>query len=119
MRLSVSLCAGLFLLALAGTPARAQATSGSPQRGHALILRVGCGSCHIIPGVRGAKGLVGPPLDHMGQRIYIAGLLRNTPANMMRWIMHPQAIVPGNAMPEMGLGASEARDISAYLATLR
>ena len=50
-----------------------------------------------------ATGLVGPPLVHMGSRIYIAGVLRNTPDNMIAWLRNPQAIVPGNAMPNMGL----------------
>lgn len=84
-----------------------------------MILKVGCGACHIIPGVRNARGLAGPPLDHMGKRIFIAGMLRNTRANMARWLLAPQSIVPGNAMPQMGLTEPEARDIAAYLATLQ
>lgn len=118
MRLSLRTIAALALLALGPAPAEAQGMYANPQRGAALIAQIGCGSCHIIPGVRGAQGLVGPPLDHMSRRIFIAGLLRNTPDNMMRWIMHPQATVPGNAMPEMGIGNAEARDIASYLSTL-
>jgi cytochrome c2 len=119
MRLSLIMLAAMALMALSPTPAGAQGMYGSPQRGAALISQIGCGSCHIIPGIRGAQGLVGPPLDHMSRRIFIAGLLRNTPDNMMRWIMHPQAIVRGNAMPEMGLGSTDARDIASYLSTLK
>ena len=91
---------------------------GDPERGAVLIDQTGCGSCHMIPGVDGATGLVGPPLDHMGKRIFIAGLLRNTPANMVTWLLDPQQIVPGNAMPDMGLSEAQARDITAYLYTL-
>lgn len=91
---------------------------GSADRGALLIRDVGCGSCHKIPGIEGAEGLVGPPLDHMGKRIFIAGLLRNTPANMMTWLRDPQEVVPGNAMPDMGLSEEQARDITAYLYTL-
>jgi cytochrome c2 len=91
---------------------------GDPQQGAAHIAQVGCGTCHIIPGIDGARGLVGPPLDHMGKRIFIAGLLRNTPANMMAWLRDPQQVVPGNAMPDMGLSEEQARDITAYLYTL-
>lgn len=91
---------------------------GSPERGALLIEQIGCGSCHVIPGIDGARGLVGPPLDYMGKRIFIAGLLRNTPANMMTWLRDPQEIVPGNAMPDMGLSEEQARDITAYLYTL-
>lgn len=54
----------------------------------------------------------------MGKRIFIAGLLRNTPANMVTWLLDPQEIVPGNAMPDMGLSEEQARDITAYLYTL-
>ena len=91
---------------------------GSAERGALYIEQIGCGSCHIIPGIDGARGLVGPPLDHMGRRIYIAGLLRNTPANMITWLRDPQEVVPGNAMPDMGLSEEQARDITAYLYTL-
>ena len=111
-----------FLLACSSGPsARAQesAIAGDPQRGAELIQRYGCGACHTIPGITGANGLVGPPLTMMGRRIYIAGVLRNTPDNMMRWIRDPQKIVPGNAMPEMGITEAEARDLAAFLETLR
>lgn len=96
-----------------------ETTAGDPAKGVREIQKIGCGSCHVIPGVTGANGLVGPPLDHMGRRIYIAGLLRNTPENLARWIRDPQSIVPGNAMPDMGLSESQSRDIAAYLSTLK
>lgn len=66
-----------------------------------------------------ANGLVGPPLDFMGERIFIAGMLRNTPANMVTWLRNPQDVVPGNAMPDTGLSEAQARDVTAYLYTLR
>ncbi len=91
---------------------------GDPERGALYIEQIGCGSCHIIPGIDGARGLVGPPLDHMGKRVFVAGLLRNTPANMVTWLRDPQEVVPGNAMPDMGLSEEQARDITAYLYTL-
>ena len=91
---------------------------GDPHRGATEIATAGCGSCHIIPGIDNARGLVGPPLDHMGRRIMIAGLLRNTPDNLIAWLRDPQAVVPGNAMPDMGLSEDQARNITAYLYTL-
>lgn len=108
-----------FIFALAAAAAGAQPQFGNSARGAALIRQVGCGSCHITPGIRGANGLVGPPLDHMSRRIFIAGLLRNAPDDMVRWIMDPQDVVRGNAMPEIGLSDGQARDIAAYLATLQ
>jgi cytochrome c1 len=69
--------------------------------------------------VKNANGNVGPPLARIGDRTYIAGMLRNTPANVVRWIREPQAVIPGNAMPNMGVSEADARDIAAYLYTLR
>jgi cytochrome c2 len=94
-------------------------TGGDAEHGASLIRDYGCGACHIVPGIEGADGLVGPPLIMIGRRIYLAGLLRNTPANMMIWLENPQRIVPGNAMPDMGISPQAARDITAYLYTLR
>jgi len=91
---------------------------GDPSRGAALISWYGCGTCHSVPGVPGANTLVGPPLDHFAQRGYVAGMLRNTPDNLIRWIRDPQKIVPGNAMPALGIDEHDARDIAAYLYTL-
>lgn len=91
---------------------------GNPSRGAELIEASGCGGCHIIPGINDAEGLVGPPLNHMGKRVFIAGVLRNTPENMIHWLRNPQAVVPNNAMPDMGLSEADARDIAAYLRTL-
>ncbi len=65
------------------------------------------------------KGNVGPPLLGIGDRSFIAGMLSNEPANLIRWIRFPQSVVPGNAMPNMGVSDQEARDIAAYLYTLR
>ena len=93
-------------------------TGVNSARGAALIVKLGCGTCHMVPGIDGATALVGPPLDHMGSRVYIAGVLRNTPDNMIAWLRDPQAVVPGNAMPNMGIDEDQARDITAYLDTL-
>jgi cytochrome c len=88
---------------------------GDPKRGRDLVIRYSCGSCHEIPNLENARGLVGPPLGTVGRRTVIAGVLPNTPDNMARWISHPQSVVPGNAMPDMGLSDPQARDIAAYL----
>jgi cytochrome c1 len=83
-----------------------------------LINQFGCGACHSIPGIPGADGNVGPSLTRIGSRPYVAGVLRNSPGNLARWIRNPQAIVPGNAMPDMHIGDADARDIAAYLLSL-
>jgi cytochrome c1 len=92
---------------------------GNPHEGKKLIVSYGCGACHTIPGVYTARGLVGPPLYFYGRRTMIAGELPNQPGNLVRWLMNPPAIEPETAMPNLGLSEQQARDISAYLYTLR
>ena len=91
---------------------------GDADRGRQLIPQYGCGACHAIPGIDGAKGQVGPPLNGIADRDYLDGVLSNTPENMVTWIMHPQQIAPGSAMLELGVSERDARDIAAYLYTL-
>lgn len=96
-----------------------QLTGGDPERGKLAIRRYGCGACHTIPGVPGAFATVGPPLDKIAMRSYLAGRLTNTPENLMRWIRNPRSIDPRTAMPEMGVTERDGRDIAAYLYTLK
>ena len=99
--------------------AAAVETGGDPLAGRAAMPRFGCPYCHTIPGVTGARGLVGPPLEHLANRVYVGGKLVNTPENLVRWLLDPPAVSPGTAMPRTGLDADTARDIAAYLYTLR
>lgn len=92
---------------------------GDVEAGRRGFDAFGCGTCHMIEGNDAARGLVGPPLDHMARRVYIAGQLRNTPAKMVAWVRNPREIEPGTAMPDLGLSEQQARDIAAYLYTLR
>ncbi len=89
--------------------------NGDAGRGSQLISDYGCGACHTIPGVDGATGEVGPPLGGFARRLYVAGQLPNTPANLIRWIRTPQSVYPGNVMPDLGVSQNDARDIAAYL----
>jgi len=99
--------------------AYAPPTGGDPARGLAVIQSYDCGSCHTIPGVRGAHGLVGPPLLWFSRRTYIAGELPNTASNLVRWVQSPTSVEPGTAMPVLGLTDQQARDVAAFLYTLR
>lgn len=92
--------------------------NADPVRGAQLIQIYGCGSCHTIDGVSRAVGNAGPPLGSVGRRLYIAGMLRNTPDNLVRWLRDPQAVVPGNAMPNMDVTPQDARDLAAFLYSL-
>ena len=116
---ALALAAGLLLHGCdESETVRRAAEIGSIENGAVVIQAAGCGSCHRIPGIDAARGLVGPPLDHMARRKIIAGVLQNTPANMITWLLAPQQVVPGNAMPDMGLTERQARDVTAYLYTL-
>lgn len=95
----------------------AAVTGGDPVRGEAMFIQYGCGSCHALSGVRTAVGSVGPSLDGVALRVIIAGKLANNPDNMQRWIRDPQHIAPGTAMPDLNVGAQDARDITAFLYT--
>src|SRR4051794_37594224 len=83
-------CLTAVMLSLASCgkeqPAYVASLQGDAARGRVLLHQYGCGACHHIPHVLDAIGTVGPPLDGMGERVYIAGLLPNTPDNLARWI---------------------------------
>jgi cytochrome c len=109
----------VFVAACGRDEPRRPVAEGDAERGRALIQSYGCGSCHTIPGVLGARALVGPPLWAIADRGYIGGVLPNTQSDMVRWIRNPRAINPRTVMPNMGVTESDARDIAAYLSTLR
>lgn len=96
-----------------------QVPGGDPERGQQAIVAYGCGACHTIPGVPGAIGRVAPSLDGWGTRTSILGLAPNTPQELIRWIRDPEAFRPGTTMPQIGVSEEDARQIAAYLLTLK
>ncbi len=88
------------------------------QREAKALIAARCATCHIVPGVSSAVGRVGPPLAGIAAQQIIAGRYANDRATLIRWIMHPQAMQPGSAMPEMGITESQAALIATYLETL-
>jgi cytochrome c1 len=90
-------------------------TGGEPGRAPPLMIRYGCGGCHAIPGVPGADGRVAAPLKGLRERVYVGGVARNTPQNLIDWIVNPRALSPRSAMPRTGITEAEARDVAAYL----
>jgi cytochrome c1 len=91
------------------------ATGGDARHGREVIEAVHCGACHTIPGVPGAHGVIAPPLTDFAARTFIAGELPNTAANLIAWVRDPRSIEPSTAMPAVGLGDRDARDVAAYL----
>ena len=116
-------CAACALLAACQphlrTPDPHGEVDGDPQRGQRLMAHYQCSACHVIPEVRGPSGGMGPPLTAFGERSYIAGHIPNDPALLRAWLRHPRALVPSTAMPELGVSEVDARDMSAYLLSLR
>lgn len=104
----------IFLVLLLSCAAQAADRYASAKK----LIAAQCAACHTVPGVSGAVGNVGPSLKGIARQQIIAGKLANNPQNMVRWLMHPQRIASGNAMPEMGLTQDQARTIAAYLYTL-
>lgn len=96
-----------------------QITGGSVAAGKAAYRRYGCGGCHALNSITGVNGEVGPSLAKIATRSEIASHFANTPQNMVQWLQHPQQMLPGNGMPDMGVTDRDARDIAAYLYTNR
>jgi cytochrome c len=114
----ILMAGGLLACREAGIIPRQRVDGGEPVRGERALMRYGCGSCHVVPGVPAAVGRVGPPLTDFADRAYVAGRLRNEPAALVRWIRDPQGVEPGTAMPNLDVTDADARDIAAYLYTL-
>ena len=125
-KLHLAFTAALMTLAFTGCNRLSPTPPPNPQASPALkasvpihMIQYGCPTCHVIPGVPGAVGKVGPDLDQLAQRSYLAGVLPNTPANLQQWIMHPQHFRPGVAMPEMNVSARDAAEFADYLEPTR
>lgn len=120
---AILLAAPLLALVLVGCdehpPESQNLVLADPRSGRELVLRLGCGACHVIPGVPGLRGRVGPSLQAFAQRRYIAGTLPNVPPVLVEWVRDAPSLVPQTAMPALPIGENEARDIAAYLYTLR
>ncbi len=105
------------------TAASGQVAGGAAaaDAGKQLIAQKGCGSCHMIPGVSGAVGTVGPNLGGVAGRTKIAGgaVSNAGPDDLKKWIVDPPSLKPGTAMPKLGLTDDEATKIVAYLETLK
>jgi mono/diheme cytochrome c family protein len=88
-------------------------------RGKLALTQYGCHGCHRIDGIVGPETHVGPPLHDFARRLTLPGARPHTPAQLVQWLRDPQAIDPQTAMPDLGVTARDARDMAAFLATLR
>jgi cytochrome c len=109
----------MLCLVLAGCGGSPIPGASDAANGKLLLRQFGCGSCHRIPGVVAAEGTAGPPLAGVASRVYLAGVLPNSPQNMASWIRAPRQHKPGTTMPDLRVTAAQADDMVAYLQALR
>jgi cytochrome c1 len=101
-------------------PAQARrVAAGDPQAGRKVIAATGCGLCHVIPGIPGAHGVVGPPLAGFAQRQLLGGIVPNEPSTLVTWIRDAPSLAPQTGMPRLPLSQQEAASVAAFLYTLR
>jgi mono/diheme cytochrome c family protein len=80
-------------------------------RGKQLFYsKYACNACHIAD-YKTDKGYVGPALAGVGNRL--------TPVWTYEWLKDPNALRPGTIMPNFALKDDEARDLTAFLMTLK
>jgi cytochrome c1 len=113
----------IALLALAchrepKSPTAKSPAAGNPAAGKVAMEKYSCGTCHIIPGIDGARGMLGPSLEHFRTHPLLGGKLPNKPETMIQWIQNPQALDPQGTMPNLGVTEDDARDIAAYVYSL-
>lgn len=121
MTTRAALAAGFSLATAAchqGVAERHPMPGADAGRGREAIVRVGCGSCHTIPGIGWPKGKVGPSLEGYAARALIAGRYPNEPDVLAAYVRNATAYTPNAGMPPMPLTEQEARDVAAYLYTL-
>ncbi len=97
-------------------------TSGSARSGDTGLLAMedlGCGVCHVIPGVSWPQSDVGPSLVGFGNRAFVAGVLPNNRDNVASFIQNATAYVDKGAMPPIKMTGQQARDIADYLRKLQ
>lgn len=115
----------VILLAACNRPpeqpaAAPEPAAGNSERGKALAAQYGCNVCHVIPGVDGPAGSLGPSLQGIGARpTFSNGVVQNTLANMAVYIQEPAKLNPQSSMPPLGVPPADAQDIAAYLMTLK
>jgi cytochrome c2 len=116
---------GLVAVACQGPPAAPAPPpppAGSPAaQGQTLLAQKGCGGCHVIPGVSGATGNIGPSLVGIASKTSVGdgAVPIQSRDDMVRWIVDPPAMKPGTQMPKLNLTPDEADRMVAYLELLR
>jgi cytochrome c2 len=111
-----------FLMGLGGeegrrSPAGPASPGGDASRGRELVETAGCKGCHVVGDderLRKERGFsydIAPELTRAGSKL--------DPEWLFRWLKNPREYRPKTQMPNLRLTDREARDIVAYIMTLR
>lgn len=100
-------------------PPSTRAQPYSIEEAQITLRQYACDTCHIIGDMVGPYTHVGPPLEDFQRRKFIAGVLPNTPDNLVRWIMDPQDVSSHTLMPDLEVTEPHARTMTRYLLQLK
>jgi mono/diheme cytochrome c family protein len=98
-------------------PRKGISVGGNPEHGKELVNTIGCKGCHVIGDdtrMREARGFsydVAPELSRAGSKL--------DPDWMFEWIKNPRQYRPNTRMPNLRLTDQEAKDVVAYLKTMK
>jgi cytochrome c oxidase subunit II len=99
-------------------PAAEPAAGTLIERGRDIYMSSACVYCHTINGTP-SQGTLGPDLTHLASRETLgAGILTNNTGNLAGWIIDPQEIKPGNAMPAVDMTGEDLQALLEYLNSL-
>jgi cytochrome c oxidase subunit 2 len=99
-------------------PAPEASLSAAEAQGLAAYRTRGCVACHAIDGI--SAGVLGPDLNHFGNRSTVAGgILDNTAENLADWLRDPPGVKPGSLMPNFQLSEDDITALVTYLQSLR
>ncbi|MBI3195241.1 MAG: c-type cytochrome [Ignavibacteriae bacterium] len=99
------------------TVAKGSSSGGNSDKGKLLVETVGCNGCHVVGDdtrMRQARGLsfdIAPELSRVGSKVDADWAFH--------WIKNPRQFRSDARMPSLRLTDSEAKDIVAYLMTLK
>lgn len=80
------------------------------------VFKKSCIGCHAI-GSEG--GRLGPNLTDLASRERLAGILPNNAEELHKWLKDPQAMKPGNKMPNLNLPDDQINALVEYLGELK
>lgn len=100
LRVILLLICTLFLFPLMSTPVASEEVSIAAPTALELVDALGCRGCHLIARRGGDRG---PALDKVGMRL--------DPARLRLWLLWPQSLKPGTAMPAFDFLTPEQIDL--------